>query len=169
MDAATLPISPMREVSSTIRRGERHKKHTSPGVGTPLWMLGQVHINRYLTLSNVGVDLLCSFFPGNGSRKHERTRCTSTEYLPFTNVRSPAYVHRSARINRGPRHVIETCGNDEVLVHFWRTGFHAGDETSSNPYPDGAVALGKNSMRECRPTEGGRRDIREGCSETSAI
>lgn len=132
-------------------------------------MLRQVYINRYFTLSDVSVDLLRSIFPVNGSRTREQVCCTSTQYLPSTNIRGPAYVHRSARINGGPYHVIETCGNDKVLVHFWGTGLHAGDETSSNPHSDGAVALEKNSMRECQLTEWERHNVRERCSETSAI
>lgn len=159
----------MRKVSPTIQRGEQYQGHTSPGLGAPLRMLGQVYLNRYLALSNVSVDLLRSVFPVNGSRTREQVHCTSTQYLPSTNVRSPAYVHRSARIYRGPCHVIETCGNDKVLVHFWRTGLDAGDKTGSNPHSDGAIALGKNSMRECQPTQEGRRDVRERCGETPAI
>jgi hypothetical protein len=146
MDAATLPISPMRGVSFTIRRGEQHQKHTSPGLDGLLRMLRQVHINRYLTLSNVSIDLLRFVFPVNGSRTHGQMCYASTQYLPFTNVRSPAYVHRPARINGGPCHVIETRRNDKVFVHFWGTGLNAGDETSSNPHSDGAVTLGKNPM-----------------------
>ena len=169
MDAATRPISPTRKVNSTTRRGERHQRHTSPGFEAPLRMLREVQLNRYLTLSNVGIDLLHSVFPVNGSRTREQVRCNSTQYLPSANVRSPAYVHRSAGINGGPCHVIETCGNNEVLVHFWRTGLDTGDKTGSNPHSDGAVTLGKNSMCERRSTEGRRNNARERCSETSAI
>ena len=162
-------MSPMRKVSSTILRGEQHQKHTPPGLDALLRVLRQVHIHRYLTLSNVSVDLLCPVFPVNGSQTCEQVCCTSTRCLPFTNVRGPAYVHRSAGINGGPCHIIETCRNDEVFVHFGGTGLNASDETSSNPHSDGAVALGENSVRKCQQTEGGRYDVRERRSETSAI
>lgn len=66
MDAATLPISPISEVSSIARPAKWYQEHTSTSLDAPFWVLRQVHIDGYLTLSKVSIDLLRSVFPGAG-------------------------------------------------------------------------------------------------------
>ena len=103
-------------------------------------MLRQVCIDRDLTLSNISIDLLGLVFPIVRVKAHEKSE-GSAGFSPSTNIRSPAYVHRSTGINGRTRDIIETSGNDKVFVHFWSIRLNASDEKGSDPDTHSAVAL----------------------------